>query len=60
MKRSQLNRLREEMEREVEITNAGLDNYRGKIRVMEGQLNEQRASLQDRKASTAEATAKLQ
>jgi hypothetical protein len=40
LKTNQLTRLWEDLERAVEITNAGLDKYRQKIKAMEGQLKE--------------------
>ena len=60
MKTRQLARLREDTERDVEIANAGLDQHRRKVRALTDKLIEQRALLDDREASAAEASAKLQ
>ena len=60
MKTRQLTRLREDTERDVEIANVGLDHHRRKVRALTEKLAEQRALLEDREASAAEASTKLQ
>ena len=60
MKTRELYRLQEVMNRDAEITNAGLDQHRRKTKALTDKLIEQRALLEDREASAAEATAKLQ
>jgi chromosome segregation ATPase len=60
MKTRELYRLQEVMNRDAEITNAGLDQHRRKTKALSDKLIEQRALLEDREASAAEATAKLQ
>ena len=52
--------LQERLNRDAEITTAGLDQYKRKTRAMTDKLIEQRALLEDREASAAEATARLQ
>ena len=59
MKTRQLTRLREDTERDVEIANVGLDHHRRKVRALTEKLAEERALLEDREASAAEASTKL-
>ena len=59
MKTRELARLREDTERDAEITNAGLDQHRRKVKALTERLIEQRSLLEDREASAAEASAKL-